>query len=80
MSVIKVLQPLKIHTHYNRPVSHRLNYLRNINDHQLTVVVQHLHAIWKPLNVQKRMGSKLFTTIDAQTIINIFIIITREEQ
>ena len=31
-----------------RPVSHKLKDLRNVNDHQLTVVVQHPVAVWRP--------------------------------
>ena len=33
---------------YNRPVSRKLKYLRNVNDHQLTAVAQHPGAIWRP--------------------------------
>ena len=30
------------------PVSRKLKYLRNVNDHQLTVVAQHPVAVWRP--------------------------------
>ena len=32
----------------NRSVSHKLKYLQNNDDHQLTVVAQYPGAIWRP--------------------------------
>ena len=33
-------------TFANKPVSCKLKYLQNINNHQLTMVTQHIVAIW----------------------------------
>ena len=32
----------------NSPVSRKLKYLWNVNDHQLTAVAQHPGAVWRP--------------------------------
>ena len=51
-----------------------LKCLLNVNDHRLTVVAQHLAAIWRPKNVQKPMGSKKIIATGAQNILNFLII------
>ena len=61
-------------TDSNSPVSPKLKYLWNINNHQLTEVAQHPGAVWKPYNVQKPMGPETLITMSAQTVPNFSII------
>ena len=42
----------------------------SVNDHQLTVVAQHLVAIWRPLQCTETMGPKTIIPTVAQTIPN----------
>ena len=56
-----------------RPVLHKLKYLLNVHDHQLTVIVQHSYAVWRLCNVQIPRVSETFITMGAQTIPNSLI-------
>ena len=51
---------------FNSPVSHKLKYLWNVNEPQLTKVAQHPVASWRPLNVQKSMGLQASSILGVQ--------------